>query len=62
MASLKLIIVSIVVVFIALFAFSIPLMLGKKNTLKGGSCCSSDHLSEKGISCGCGSTDSCEAE
>jgi len=62
MAGLKLIIVSIVVVLIALLAFSIPLMLGKKDTLKGGSCGSSDHLRKKGISCGCGSDDSCEAE
>jgi len=62
MAGLKLIIVSIVVVLIALFAFSIPLMLGKKDTLKGGSCGNSDQLRNKGISCGCGSSDSCEAE
>ena len=62
MASLKLIIVSIVVVFIALLAFAFPLMLGKKDTLKGGSCCSLDKPGNKEFSCGCGSANSCDVE
>lgn len=54
---LKIIIAAVVLVTLSMAGLGIKLLLDKKATFTGGSCQatnSSDALSKKGISCGCG--------
>ncbi len=61
---LKIIITAVVLVAISMAGLGIKLLLDRKAAFTGGSCQatnSSDALSEKGISCGCGEKVKCGA-
>ncbi len=60
MSIIQLLILTIVLVLIAVFALSVRLIFTKKGEFHGGSCSShSGKLKDQGIGCGCGN-DSCE--
>lgn len=60
MSFFTILIITIVLVVIAVLALSIRLLFTKKGDFRGGSCSTrSDELTNRGISCGCGHTESC---
>ncbi len=61
MELLNLILISIALVILAVGAMSVRLLFARDGRFSGGSCRSTPELEERGITCGCGRQESCEA-
>ncbi len=63
MAILKLLLITVILVFIVMLALSVRLFFKPKGEFRGASCNSySQELKDKNIECGCGHTEKCQSE